>query len=53
MPIKTFSNNDVTNTTFRILNITVASWDQMHMTMKNCLPSSFSTIHANVKTVNR
>ncbi len=49
--IHPFFRNHSSYTTTWILYITIITWNQMYMHMKNCLPSSFPTVNANIVTI--
>ena len=47
------ARNHMANTTSRIIHITLASGNQMHMAVEDGLTSNFTAIHANIETFNR
>jgi hypothetical protein len=44
-----FTRDKMPNTPPRVFDITFSSWNQMNMTMKDCLPSYSARIHADIK----
>jgi hypothetical protein len=47
-----FARDDVTHTTGRVLHIALATWDQMHVAVKNGLSCGFAIVRANVESSN-